>query len=383
MSATAPLEVELVRGLEAFEGLATGWDELVLAMRRPSPFLLHDLCATWWGRAESTVEPVIAVARRDGRLVGALPLEVRRSAGLRIASFPGGHNAALADLLLDPAEPDETGRALLSALAGAPYDVAWLYGIPGGSRLADCGADLRLSERVECPVLDMPGGFDEAYQTRVGGHHRREQRRRLRLLEKEGEVEFTMARTPDELARDLPAAFEIHARRREGMPDASGFSNPSGRHYHQALARRLGRNGYVRLLTLRVGGRPVAFDYFFLIGQTVVDSVIGFEPEFGRYSPGKFAWFEAKRQASDEGARRIEFLGRLDEYKRELVDEMDPLYVGVGLARGGRGRAASTALWLAVEGRRRARESERLRRLYVDGLAPLRRLRSRSGPSKL
>jgi CelD/BcsL family acetyltransferase involved in cellulose biosynthesis len=375
------VQVELVRGLEAFERLAPGWDELVLAMRRPSPFLLHDLCATWWARPENTAEPLIAVARRDGRLVGALPLELRSVAGLRIASFPGGHNAALADILLDPAEPSGTAGALLAALRDAPYDVAWLYGIPGGSRLADAGADIRFSERVECPVLDMPDGFDEAYQTRVGGHHRREQRRRLRLLEKEGAVDFTMARTSDELSRDLPAAFEIHARRREGLPDASGFSTPDGRRYHQALAQRLGGRGYVRLLLLRVDGRPVAFDYFFLIGNTVVDSVIGFEPEFGRYSPGKFAWFEAKRQASGEGARRIEFLGRLDEYKRELVDEMDPLYVGVGLARGARGTAAAASLWVLVEGRRRARGSERLRRAYVKGLAPLRRLRSRSTPS--
>ena len=37
----------------------------------------------------------------------------------------------------------------------------------------------------------------------------------------------------------------------------------------------------------------------------------------------------------------------------------------------------TVALWLVVEGRRRARESERLRRAYIEGLAPLRRLRAR------
>jgi CelD/BcsL family acetyltransferase involved in cellulose biosynthesis len=373
-----PLTAELVRGVRGFERLAPGWDELVLATPRPSPFLLHGLCATWWSQPGATAEPLIAVARRGERLVGALPLEVRRAAGVRIASFPGQHNAALADILLDRDEPLDTARTLLTLLQDAPYDIAWLYGLPGGSRLERCGADLRFSERVECPVLEMPDGFDAAYLAHVDGHHRREQRRRLRLLEHEGAVEFTMARTAEELVRDLPPAFEVHARRRAGRPDASGFSTPRGRRYHLALARRLGPHGHIRLLTLRLDGRPIAFDYFFVVGTTIVDSVIAFEPEFGRFSPGKYAWFEAKRQASAEGARRIEFLGRLDAYKRELVDDTEPLFVGVGLARGTRGQVAGAALWPLVEARRRARQSERIRHAYIAGLAPLRRLRARS-----
>ena len=85
-----PLRIELVHGLDAFERLAEGWDDLVIAMRRPSPFLLHDLCATWWSRPEASEQPVIAVARRGQRLVAALALEVRRVGAVRIASFPGG-----------------------------------------------------------------------------------------------------------------------------------------------------------------------------------------------------------------------------------------------------------------------------------------------------
>jgi CelD/BcsL family acetyltransferase involved in cellulose biosynthesis len=375
--AVAPLRAELVHGLQAFERLAPGWDALVLAMARPSPFLLHDLCATWWSRPEASESPLIAAAWRGERLVAALPLEVRRVAGLRIASFPGRHNAALADILISADEPIETANVILALLRDAPYDVAWLYGLPAGSRLAASEAKVRLSQRVECPVLDLPDGFEAAFETHVNGHHRREQQRRLRLLQHEGVVEFTMARTREELMRDLPAAFEIHARRREALPDASGFSTHEGRRYHLALARRLGPRGHIRLLTLRLDGRPIAFDYFFVVGATAVDSVIAFEPEFARFSPGKYAWFEAKRRASDEGVRRIELLGRLDTYKRELVHDIAPLFVGVGLARSPRGRTAAAVLWRMVEARRRARQSDRLRRAYIERLAPLRRLRTR------
>lgn len=376
-SETEPLRTELVVGLVAFEGLAVGWDELVAAMPRPSPFLLHDLCATWWSRPEAAEQPVVAVARRGSRLVAALPLEVRSVAGLRIASFPGQHNSALADLLLAPGEPLSTGEALLRELRDAPYDVAWLYGLPGSSRLASVAPDLKRSLRVESPVLEMPDGFDAVLKTRVRGDHRRGRQRHLRQLAEEGAIEFTVARTPDDLVRDLPAAFDLMTLRRAGLPDDSGFSTPEGRRYYLALARRLGPRDVIRLLMLRLDGRPIAFELYYVVATTMVFSMIAFEPELRRFSPGKLAFYESNSQASAEGVRRIELLGRLDQYKRELHPELAPLYVGVGLARGPRGRAAAAALWLVIEGRRRARESERLRRAYVEGLAPLRRLRAR------
>ena len=75
-----PLRTELVLGLTAFEGLAPGWDDLVLAMPRPSPFLLHDLCATWWARPEATALPVVNASAepsvmREGRTLVCLKMD--------------------------------------------------------------------------------------------------------------------------------------------------------------------------------------------------------------------------------------------------------------------------------------------------------------------
>ncbi|HVM69257.1 MAG TPA: hypothetical protein VM204_05405, partial [Gaiellaceae bacterium] len=55
----------------------------------------------------------------------------------------------------------------------------------------------------------------------------------------------------------------------------------------------------------------------------------------------------------------------------------------MGLARTARGNAVAAARVGAVVARRRVKRSERLRRLYYDGLAPLRRriLASRADPN--
>ena len=82
--------VETVSTIDAFEALAGEWDDLVRAMPRPSPFLLHGWLAEWWRHYGEGAEFAVQVARSDGRLAGALPVVVRRRAGVRVASFMGG-----------------------------------------------------------------------------------------------------------------------------------------------------------------------------------------------------------------------------------------------------------------------------------------------------
>jgi CelD/BcsL family acetyltransferase involved in cellulose biosynthesis len=85
----------------------------------------------------------------------------------------------------------------------------------------------------------------------------------------------------------------------------------------------------------------------------------------------------ALEDASDEGLTRVEFLGGPEPYKLELCDRFEPLQQGLGLAAGVRGRAAVHAARATLAARRRVRHSERLHALYVDRLAPVRRLAGR------
>ena len=59
-----------------FASLRTGWDELVRAMQRPSPFLLHGWLSAWIRHYVKEGELRVHVVRRDGKLVGALPLSL-------------------------------------------------------------------------------------------------------------------------------------------------------------------------------------------------------------------------------------------------------------------------------------------------------------------
>jgi len=366
--------VETIADVDRFAALAPEWDALVRAMPRPSPFMLHGWLLEWWRHhgAEATLS--VNVTHDGGQLTGALPLFVRRRYGLRVASFLGGDAAALADALVAEAAGPSTALRLAEQAAAGDADLADLFGLPAESRLAEAAGDgLLLVPRVEAPVLDLEGGWDAAYRARTSAKRRNLHRRRRRQLEEHGEVAFEVARTPAELGPALEEAFRLHAARWRDRPEASGFATPAGRRFHRAALLALAPLGVARIALLRVGGRAVACNYYFVLGSRMYFHELAFDPAFARWSPGQVTTLAALEAVAAEGVRRVEFLGGGERYKLELADRLEPLHQGLGLAGTPQGRAAVTARAAAIRARRRLKETP-VRRLYYEGLAPARRI---------
>jgi CelD/BcsL family acetyltransferase involved in cellulose biosynthesis len=357
---TVASEVELA-------GLAAGWDDLVRAMPRPCPFLLHGWLVEWWRHHAKGRTLAVQVARRDGRLVGALPLCVSSRYGLRVTEFMGGTAAPLADLVLAPGEDPAVGTGLAERIGSTGGDFADLFGLPGGSRLARAlpAGSVTVLERIEAPVLDLRGGWEAVYERRLSSRTRRERARRRRRLEALGRVRISVAQSPDELAARLEDAFRLHALRWQGRHPGPEFSTAVGRAFHRAALRRLAEDDVPRLVTLTVGGRPVAFSLYLLLERTVYGVSMGFNPELARLAPGTETLLCALELAVEEGAERVEFLGAADPYKQALTDRLEPLHQAIGLPSTARGRVAAELLVGGVRARRRLRRSETARRIYA------------------
>jgi CelD/BcsL family acetyltransferase involved in cellulose biosynthesis len=373
--------VETVRTAEEFESLAPEWDSLVRAMARPSPFLLHGWLAEWWrcyGRSGESL--AVVSARRQGRLVGAAPLFIRREHGVRVVRFLGAHESALADLLVAEDEPSSTAQLLQDGIRSQAFDYADLFGLPGMSLLGESDG-LRVVERVEAPVLLMPNGWEDAYRAKTGSKKRNLHRRRLRQLGELGDVEFSVGRTREELEAMLEEAFRLHTLRWQGRPDGSTFGTEKGRDFHRAALRRIADDDVLRIVLMRVGGRPVAFHYFFELDGTMVVHRLAFDPALARYSPGLVSTLETLRIASEDGITRVEFLGGHERYKLELADREEPLHEAIGLAGNPWGSLAARRRLASLSLRRRLKQSERLHRIYLGGLGSLRKSEASSLPT--
>jgi CelD/BcsL family acetyltransferase involved in cellulose biosynthesis len=378
MAASERLTLDTISGADEFARLGTDWDRLVRAMPRPSPFLLHGWLREWWRHYGERGTLAVHVAYRDGQLVGALPLCVSRRRGLRVLTFLGGQHSALADLLVAPGE-EGVAAAIAQRAACADHDYADLFGLPGDSRLVEAFGDsrLRVIERVESPVLDIDGDWDDVYHAKISAKKRSEDRRRTRSLAKVGGVEVSVARTHDELETALEDVFALHLLRWRDRPDGSELATPLGRRFVRAALLALADHDVPRIITKKVDGRPIAFKVFFALEGRIYFYRSGFDPAFARFSPGVLTTLAAVEAGAREGATRVEFLGGAERYKRELADRFDPMYEGFGLERTLRGAVAVRANLGVIQLRRKLKQSQTLHHFYMDGLAPARRFLGR------
>ena len=74
-------EVTTITEPDELAALGGEWDALVLAMRRPSPFLLHGWLVVWWRHHAERGSLTVHVAREGDRLELGLanPFEPRRA----------------------------------------------------------------------------------------------------------------------------------------------------------------------------------------------------------------------------------------------------------------------------------------------------------------
>jgi CelD/BcsL family acetyltransferase involved in cellulose biosynthesis len=372
------LELAMITEAEEFEALGAEWDALVRTSPRPSPFLLHAWLTSWWRHFGEGANLAVPVARRDGRLVAALPLLVRPHLGLRTARFLGGRQSALADLLLEPGEDPSVGRAVAARVA-AEADLVDLYGLPTHSRVAELlGPSIELLERVEAPVLDLTAGWDAVYRDKTSSKKRNLHRRRRRQLAELGRLEVVVARNLEDLRSALEEAFRLHLLRWEGRPDGSGFVTTAGQRFHREVLEPLVDLDVPRIVLLKLDGRAIAFHYYLAFEGRMYVHRLAFDPAFGRFSPGLVNTLDTIEAAAAEGLTRVEFLGGAERYKIELADGTEPLCQGLGLARNARARAFASARLGMIRLRLRLKQSPSLQRFYLNGAAPIRRFVSRS-----
>ncbi|MBA2253680.1 MAG: GNAT family N-acetyltransferase [Chloroflexi bacterium] len=378
----AGLDLDVVVDVPRFDGLAAEWDDLVLAAPRPSPFLLHAWVSAWWRHFGAGSDLAVVTARRDGELVGVAPMVIFRTRGFRVCRFLGGYESALGDLLVVDPDDDRVPAALMERLRMLRFDYLDAFGIPAGGPMARWAHshDLKMLRRVESPVLDMPGGWTAAYESRTSSKRRSLHRRRLRQLSELGEVEWTVASGGDEVVAELEHAFLIYALRWHGRPDGSTFGTLDGRSFHREGARALAEQGAVRIVTLRIGGKPVAFQYFFVLAGTMYVHRLAFDPAFAHRSPGQIALIHALETASSERVTRVEFLGGDERYKMELADRLEPMHQAIGLPRGPIPALAVRALLRLITTRQRLKRISWLHKLYQERLGPIRRLVRRGLP---
>jgi CelD/BcsL family acetyltransferase involved in cellulose biosynthesis len=292
-------DIQILRSVEDLIAIATEWDVLCDDCPWATPFqrpawqipLARHLAAG------SSVETI--AIRRGGRLVAVLPLERRGDA----VAAPGAGITDYTDVVL---APDATLAPIACALAALAWRTLALDPLPLTSplhALAIDGADLACEERAPSPVVPLPrpAGSDRLGQDR-------------RKLARAGEIAWTVATRAD-LPAHMDALFALHAACWSVRGQPGVLADRAVQAFHRDAARALCARGLLRLIVLRLDGRPVATVYGFLDHDRFFSYLGGFEPALHKLSPGALAIDHAMTLAELEGAREYDLLRGREAYK--------------------------------------------------------------------
>ena len=284
------------------EALRPEWDALWARTPAATPFQSPRWLLPWW-RQFGTGMPRVATGRRDGRLVGVLPLYVLPD---EAKALPIG--AGTSDYLDALGDPAELLRAALERLRSDPVETCDLIEIPPGSALRCAPAPGWRSECAlssACPVLtlpDIPSGISR--KLRMNRH--RAERAGGWSVETAGPA--TLARCFDELVR-------LHQARWTAHDEPGVLASPPVLAFWSDAAPRLLEGGLLRLQLLRVAGEVAAAIMALLAPGRIFFYVSGFDEAQSFVSPGTILLGAMLEQAFAEGRTEAHFLRGRERYK--------------------------------------------------------------------
>jgi CelD/BcsL family acetyltransferase involved in cellulose biosynthesis len=306
---------------EGIPGVAREWDELADRVDA-GPFVRPGWFEAWMGAFEDRREPSVLTARRDGDLVAAVPLFIRRGV---VASPTNWHTPKFGAVAVDGEAAREVARELV-ARASTRLDLSFLNleqpfakGCLEAARVA--GRRVICRPVLRSPYVELRADF-EAYEATLKTKARREMTRRRRRLEEQGSLTFDFSDGRQDLEARLAEGFAVEGSGWKVDRGTAIASDSGTAAFYSKVASWAADRGWLELGYLRLEGRALAFAYLIVVGGVVHVLKIGFDPEYRRYAPGSLLTRATIQRAYERGMSRYDFLGAEDPYKLDWTQDV-------------------------------------------------------------
>lgn len=261
------MRIVLLRNIPEELSLRQGWNDLVFQMERPQVFYTCE-----WALALQSAYPtqsILLVLGYDGEdLAGVACLSA--DSHQQTVSFLTATTGDYCEFLSHPHRRAEFVEAVFKelhalgvrnlVLANLPADSA----TPAALRLAakKCGFHFYIRPAYFCPQAEL-GSPSKRQELKTSVTGKRQLRRCLKAMEREGRVSCNYLRSWPEIEAVLPDFFDAHVARFHAKQGVSFLSAPERRLFMEELARRFSGTGIVTLTILVIGDRRVAWSYGF------------------------------------------------------------------------------------------------------------------------
>lgn len=323
------LTVERMSEAAAFEGLREEWDELVEASEPACVFLTWEWLHTWWKHLAGDRRLSIVAVRRGSELVALAPFCLQPRSLSRARPFSaleflgsGFVGSDYLDVIVRKGSSAEVRQALTSWMAGTSRPLKLTNLRKGESVVAGVLAGLREkgwtaaeTKTNICPFIPLAGTTWDSYLASLGTEHRYNFNRKWRRLNRDYEVSFEQACTPEQCREAIDLLIAQHNTRWRARGGSDAFHATGLVDFHRDWTQVALQRGWLRLYVLRLNGKPAACLYGLLYRGTFYFYQSSFDEAYQQASVGLIAMGLAIQSAIGEGAEEYDLLHGDETYK--------------------------------------------------------------------
>jgi CelD/BcsL family acetyltransferase involved in cellulose biosynthesis len=314
---TAEIKLDVVSSIKGLEALKPDWDRLLGEMDVPSPFMSWDWSRAWWEQFGRRHQIRIGVLHESGRVVGIVPMYLRRYGPIRVV-VPFGWPDRLTELIepIIPSTERHRAQPVVNDWLLKDHRVGLAMGVD--STAIECFEDRSLRDNVYFEWRQLPDSWDDLLEG-LGRSMRGNIRYYPRLLQRSGHnVSFRVASDLAGVRAALPTLFALHAARANAPgleTHRDRFAQLARRSFMHRIATMLAPRGEMKIGILQVDGSDVAAHLWFERGGTIFMHYSGFIPEWARFSVAMITTSEIIRLAVERRMTRVEFLRGSKQFK--------------------------------------------------------------------
>ena len=184
------------------------------------------------------------------------------------------------------------------------------------------GWTVSLEKEDVAPRLSLPGTWDE-YLAGLTRKNRHELRRKMRRLERAGQVRHFEVSDPDAISEGLDQFFDLH---RKSTPDKAEFMSADRERFFRRAALSLAEQGITRLSFVELDGVRIASSLSFVCCGTKYLYNSGYDPAYGRLAAGLLNHAYNIRRSIEAGLSVFDFMRGDETYKYHLGGQDRLLY---------------------------------------------------------
>ncbi len=316
------------KGLEALEGI---WDELIEYCEFPTPFQLYSWCRAWWKVFGENKKLLVLVINYNGVPIGIAPLMLSGRSGKGTIEFIGTGNADYTDFIIKPKFKKDALHCLLTYLVQNVHgwtkiSLSQINERTGTLKIlkglfSDFKYPFRSKEVERCHVYKYTGDTSQRKNFDSGLAKHKTLRKNLNFFNKNGGVTYEVSSCSVEINSRLPELYFFHWRRWENTPTPSKFINKQDRQLYYELTTALSEQNIVRLETLKMGNKSIAYIYSLVYNNSLYLYTVAHNIFFNKKSPGIVLLYYITSNYIRNGFNNIDYMRGGEQYKAKLTNK--------------------------------------------------------------